>query len=308
MYIYIYFLSCFILIFYIYVMCVHLCRYMCIKIWYETASDLSPSSISGMDGTLFFIPAVGSSSFPSSSSSSLLVYDDTAPFPCLPPSTKRLWGKHIVCERVAGDDSVASVISEGLVWPSLSRVLVILTERACVAKRKMGLADWRRCKFDRRAQWKKIYIYNMFFFRKNKHTVSVGQWSEVRTSVQLWDMPITNQPMLRCLGRKMCSLCWKLGAAARDLPVGHWVICRLNSLGFLYFDRIRSAFLGILGIIAQHWRAGHWSMFTNNSEPQSARIPKHHWVDIWAGRKAYTFVGTVTTIEIWHTPRNTFLV
>ena len=106
-----------------------------------------------MDGTLFCIPAVGSSSFPSSSSSSLLVYDDTAPFPCLPPSTKRLWGEHIVCERVAGDDSVASVISEGSVWPSLSRV--ILTERACVAKRKMGLADWRRCKFDRRAQWKK---------------------------------------------------------------------------------------------------------------------------------------------------------
>ena len=111
-----------------------------------------------MDGTLFCIPAVGSSSFPSSSSSSLLVYDDTAPFPCLPPSTKRLWGKHIVCERIAGDDSVASVISQGLVWPSLSRV--ILTERACVAKRKMGLADWRRCKFDRRAQWKKKkYIY-----------------------------------------------------------------------------------------------------------------------------------------------------
>ena len=69
---------------------------------------------------------------------------------------------------------------------------------------------------------KEIYIYIIYnvFFEK-KHTVSVGQWSEVRTSVQLWDMPITNQPMLRCLGRKMCSLCWKLGAAARDLPVGH---------------------------------------------------------------------------------------
>lgn len=90
--------------------------------------------------------------------------DDTAPFPCLPPSTKRLWGKHIVCERVAGDDSVASVIGEGLVWPSLSRV--ILTERACVAKRKMGLADWCWCECDRRAQWKSIYIY-MFFFEKN---------------------------------------------------------------------------------------------------------------------------------------------
>ena len=45
---------------------------------------------------------------------------------------------------------MASVISEGLVWPSLSRV--IMTERACVAKCKMGLADWRRCKSDRRAQ------------------------------------------------------------------------------------------------------------------------------------------------------------
>lgn len=233
MYIYIYLRICFILIFYIYVMCVHLCRYMCIKIWYETASDLSPSSISGMDGTLFCIPAVGSSSFPSSSSSSLLVYDDAAPFPCLPPSTKRLWGKHIVCERVAGDDSVASVISEGLVWPSLSRV--ILTERACVAKRKrvwqIGVAA---SLIGGHSGKKNIYTYIICFFGK-KHTVSVGQWSEVRTSVQLWDMPITNQPMLRCLGRKMCSLCWKLGAAARDLPVGHWVICRLDSLGFKFW-------------------------------------------------------------------------
>lgn len=90
--------------------------------------------------------------------------DDTAPFPCLPPSTKRLWGKNIVCERVAGDDSVASVIGEGLVWPSLSRV--ILTERACVAKRKMGLADWCWCECDRRAQWKSIYIYICFFSKK----------------------------------------------------------------------------------------------------------------------------------------------
>lgn len=124
-----------------------------------------------MDGTLFCIPAVGSSSFPSSSSSSLLVYDDAAPFPCLPPSTKRLWSKHIVCERVAGDDSVASVISEGLVWPSLSRV--ILTERACVAKRKrvwqIGVAA--SLIGGHSGKKKYIYIYNMFF-RKKTYSVS----------------------------------------------------------------------------------------------------------------------------------------
>ena len=50
-----------------------------------------------------------------------LYTDGTVLFSCLPPLNECLWGKHIVCEfSLAGDDSVSSVTSEGLGWPSHS--------------------------------------------------------------------------------------------------------------------------------------------------------------------------------------------
>ena len=48
-----------------------------------------------------------------------LYTDDTVSFPFLPPSSESLWSRHIVCEiSVVGVDSMASVISDGLGWPS----------------------------------------------------------------------------------------------------------------------------------------------------------------------------------------------
>ena len=37
----------------------------------------------------------------------------------------------------------------------MALLILSVTEGACIAKPKMGLADWRRYKSDGRAQWKK---------------------------------------------------------------------------------------------------------------------------------------------------------